>query len=306
MVIMPEVSTPVYQRIVLPTDLSACAERALPRALALAERAGAEVHLLYVVPPVEAEGTVAPTLDAEEFGLWREERARARLQGLRLTYRYGLNSRNAVSIQTSIVTHADTSAGILSYVRRQKADLIVMGTHGWSAHFGKGLGSVTQRVLTAAPCPVMTVPVHRPTVGLIRRVLLSVKDLKSADALHYADQLAHLFQSRLVLLTGAEQPDALISTPEKQEQPGISLLPPRVRAWVDAQPFQTSAVEYRAPHPAASRIPLVGDLEDTDVVVVPETQAALRLVRTGTCSVVSLGGAKSMRVRDQAFVANAA
>src|SRR5690606_15448401 len=102
MVIMPEVSTPVYQRIVLPTVLSAFAVGALPRALALAERAGAEVHLLYVVPPVEAEGTVAPTLDAEEFGLWREERARARLQGLRLTYRYGLNSRNAVSIQTRI------------------------------------------------------------------------------------------------------------------------------------------------------------------------------------------------------------
>ncbi len=267
-----------YQRIVLPTDLSACAERALPRALALAERAGADVHLLYVVAPLSSSEAVAPTLNPKEFGQWRRERARSRLEGLRLAYRYSLNNRHAVTMHTSIVTHADPSAGILSYARKHNADLIVMGSHGWSAHFGQGLGSVTQQVLTNAPCPVMTVPVHRTTAGLIRRVLLPVDNLSNMQALYGADYLAHLFQSRLLLL----------STPT---QPGDeSARPTPVQQWIAAQPLQSTKVEYLAlPPRTKADMPLLSDLEDTDVVVVPDTQAALRLARTGTCSVATLG-----------------
>ncbi|MCL4812302.1 MAG: universal stress protein [Vicinamibacteraceae bacterium] len=95
---------------------------------------------------------------------------------------------------------------ILRLAREQTADLIVMGTHGVSGFERLLLGSVTERVLRKAPCPVLTVPreASPETVDadVTCRAIVCPVDFGEASqsALHYALSLAQEAQGRLVLM----------------------------------------------------------------------------------------------------------
>lgn len=141
-------------RILVPVDFSACSERALAHAVALAARLGASLHLLHIVEDPIATGvwggeTVIPDLpelrrelveDAERrLEPYREEAERARVPIVSIA-RLGLAA-------ISIVEHAE-SLGV---------GLIVMGTHGRTGMAHLLMGSVAEYVMRHAPCPVLTV-----------------------------------------------------------------------------------------------------------------------------------------------------
>ena len=68
-------------------------------------------------------------------------------------------------IQPELVVHEGVAAdSILSFAQVQKADLIVMGTHGRRGFDRLMLGSVTDRVMRTAPCPVLAVSGSRTTL----------------------------------------------------------------------------------------------------------------------------------------------
>ena len=89
--------------------------------------------------------------------------------------------------------------------RTTLADLIVIGTHGRSGFERLMLGSVAEKVLRKAACPVLTVPAHAPDAvpreaGSVRRILCPVDfSSSSEDALEYA--LASLAQEAHARLT---------------------------------------------------------------------------------------------------------
>ena len=95
--------------------------------------------------------------------------------------------------------------GILDEQRARECDLIVMGTHGRGGFDGLVLGSVAEKVLRKAPCPVMTVPpgANRAdgTVAPLRTILCAV-DFSPASmmALNYALSLTEEPGRRLILL----------------------------------------------------------------------------------------------------------
>jgi nucleotide-binding universal stress UspA family protein len=140
-------------KILVPTDFSKSSQNALSYAVAFAQKFGAAVHLLHVVQDlalfIPEAMMVAPTgaPPVEQF----HEAARAALQ--RVVSELGV---------ADVVIHPEVVEGvpydtIIRFARERDIDLIVMGTHGHTglAHFL--LGSVSEKVVRRAPCPVLTV-----------------------------------------------------------------------------------------------------------------------------------------------------
>ncbi len=135
-------------RILAPTDLSPPAEAAVQYAHALAERFDAELHVLHVATDLDelarlhgATGVIDSSAGADAYDQW--------LAAL-LGEAGGLRRVEAVRINT------DVGGAICHYARAEAIDLIVMATHGRTGLTHLLLGSITERVLREAPCPLLT------------------------------------------------------------------------------------------------------------------------------------------------------
>lgn len=138
--------------ILHPTDFSSCADQAQARAAALARAIKAEMVLVYVL--VEAvlfgEGLVGMAEVEriyESQKRWAEKALADRVAALEAQ---GIAARSLLVVGTP----ADE---IVRAAERERADLIVLGTHGRGAVGRFFLGSVADRVVRTAPCPVVTV-----------------------------------------------------------------------------------------------------------------------------------------------------
>ena len=137
--------------ILVPTDFSDTSAAALDYARALAQAFGSTLHLIHVVPdPYTRPGTIeayGPSLDGL-LQQWKQQ-SEDHLRGL-------LADADASRTTRAVLTgHAFVE--IVQYAKRQNADLIVMGTHGRGPVAHMLLGSVAEKVVRKAPCPVLTV-----------------------------------------------------------------------------------------------------------------------------------------------------
>jgi nucleotide-binding universal stress UspA family protein len=140
-------------RILHPTDFSKASGPAFARALADARSGRTElllVHVLAPVIPVAGEGYVSPSVYEQ---MSESARAWARKQMDRLLARAKTARVRARALILEGVAHEQ----IVRTAKRQRAGLIVMGTHGRTGVARFFLGSVAARVAATAPCPVLTV-----------------------------------------------------------------------------------------------------------------------------------------------------
>ena len=141
------------RRILVPTDFGPSSALALDFARALANDAGGVVHVLHavttVVPAGEMPSVVGTDLNAATVALDLEAEASTRLHALVTGHGDG-----GIEVVTTTKSAADA---IVSYATDQHIDLIVIGTHGKGTVAQYLLGSVTDRVIRTAPCPVLTV-----------------------------------------------------------------------------------------------------------------------------------------------------
>jgi nucleotide-binding universal stress UspA family protein len=179
------------RRILCPTDLSDIAPRAFDHAVALARFHQAEVELAYVSEPL-LPGPVAPA----SYPPWAilDPAVRGRLQS-------ALEDLAAPARQAGVAVRFGVYEGqvvseILDRARAWPADLLVMGTHGRGGFERWVLGSVTEKVLRKASCPVLTVPppasgLHPAGPVLFRSIVCPV-DFSDASlaALEHALKLA--------------------------------------------------------------------------------------------------------------------
>lgn len=143
------------KRLLHPTDFSECAQRAEAEAAALLRETGGELIVLHVA--VEAPlfnegffGLVEPQRVYEAQRAWAQTALDARVAALR---REGLAAR--ALIRTGVPAEE-----IVRAAGDESCDLIVIGTHGRGGLDRFLLGSVTDRVLRTARCPVLTVRAH--------------------------------------------------------------------------------------------------------------------------------------------------
>ena len=124
-----------------------------------------------------------------------------------------------VDIETLLDEAMNVPETILSRARSGSVDLIVMGTHGRSGFQRLVLGSIAEKVLRKACCPVLTVPPHAP--GAVPRDIVSMQrilcpvdfSLSSGRALEYAASLAQEAHARLTVLHVLELPPDLSEFP---------------------------------------------------------------------------------------------
>jgi len=141
-----------FGRLLVPTDFSAGSERAWAEARRLAARLGAELVLVHVLveTPLFSEGP------------FTMKRARDVFDASRAWAVKTLGDWTTTAAAESIPARWVLRTGvpykeIVGAAARERADLIVMGTHGRGGLDRALLGSVADRVIRLAPCPVMTV-----------------------------------------------------------------------------------------------------------------------------------------------------
>lgn len=141
------------RRVLHPTDFSRASSAAFTRAVAEARTNRSElvlVHVLAPVIPVAGEGYVSPSV-YEQMAV--SARAWAQKQMDRL-----LTKAKAARVRArGLVLEGVAHEQIVRAARRQRAGVIVMGTHGRTGVARFFLGSVAARVAAIAPCPVLTV-----------------------------------------------------------------------------------------------------------------------------------------------------
>lgn len=141
-----------FERILVPTDFSAGSERAWAIARQLAERLGAELILFHVVveAPLFSEGPFTMEHARSVFSKAREWANTTLGEWTAAATASGLRARSIVG------TGAPTKE-IIATAGLEHADLIVMGTQGRGGLDRALLGSVAERVIRLAPCPVLVV-----------------------------------------------------------------------------------------------------------------------------------------------------
>lgn len=144
----------VIKKILVATDFGPASETALSYGRALAELFGAALHVLHVTENVyltAANGydyaSIPPQLQEEI------ERAAQKQTEALLTE----EDRRTLHATALSVTHNTPAAAIVEYARTNRSDLIVLGTHGRGAFAHLFMGSVAERVVRTASCPVLTV-----------------------------------------------------------------------------------------------------------------------------------------------------
>ncbi len=173
-------------KILDPLDGSQLSECALEPAVTLARQPGAEMLLVRV--PV-----------ADTFGFTISE---ARQIELRYETQDYLETICEANKQPGLIMHTqliegDVAGAIVDTAASEQADLIIMSTHGYSGLTRWVLGSVTEKVLRSAPCPVLAVRAVRQ----IRKILITLDGSDLAeDALEPGLSLAQGLGAEISLL----------------------------------------------------------------------------------------------------------
>ena len=140
----------MFTNIMWATDGSEHAERALEYATAIADREGARLQVVHVVEKLVAGRTAGQNVFVNEDQIDAKIKEQARQASAQHNIKATIHM-----IPSGVGQIADRIAGIATDTG---ADLIVVGTRGHSALGGLLLGSVTQRLLHVAGCPVLAVP----------------------------------------------------------------------------------------------------------------------------------------------------
>lgn len=192
----PEVKQQIaLETILFATDFEASAGRALPFAVALADRYGAKFYAAHVIPP-------------GAYALARPESIELTLEELQAHASRSLNQivdplRQHGQRCGTLLGCGDVPDVLMEFVRNHSVDLVVVGT---SSRGGLGkvlLGSTAEDIIRVAPCPVLTVGPHVTPVASVRvhRIVCATDfSLGSLRAAEFAASLAHEYQADLTLV----------------------------------------------------------------------------------------------------------
>ena len=204
--------------ILCPIDFSEFSIRAYHYALSLAEHYRAKLVAQHIVElwRYPYADYVASTGDYAEFSRALRDGGKQQLQEF-------VKSHSHDEMEPELVVHEGAAPdSILSFAQARKTDLIVMGTHGRRGYDRMVLGSVTNRVMRRAPCPVLAIcrPPHdssaageeRGCVHHLSRILFCTDFSDNSErALNYAISATAEYAAELTLLHVLEE----IPTPAK-------------------------------------------------------------------------------------------
>ena len=139
------------RKVLVPVDFSEPSRKAIRYAQVFAEQFGAKLTLLHVVEPLSypPDFAVVPLLPPDAEGL--------RLREL-TTHLEDLSRSVGGRVQTeALVISGRPWQGVVDYAKESETDLIIVSTHGYTGFKHVLLGSVTEKIVRHAPCPVLVV-----------------------------------------------------------------------------------------------------------------------------------------------------
>jgi nucleotide-binding universal stress UspA family protein len=200
------------RRIVCPVDFSDLSRRALDHAIAVARWYGSRLTVLYVyhIPPAGmalSSLPVGPAAEVSAVSPADRDQLRQQLKGF----------APAVALKDIpveyLVAEGDVATEVLA--EAEAADMVVLGTHGRSGFEHLILGSVAEKVVRKAHCPVMTIPpaasdATNGVPALFHRIVAGI-DFSDASlhAFEYALSLAEEADAHLTVLRVVEVPREL-------------------------------------------------------------------------------------------------
>jgi nucleotide-binding universal stress UspA family protein len=140
------------KKILVPIDFSETSKKAFQYAMKFAEQFDCEITLLHVVEPISP--MVGAPLAVEAFSVADDEFSVAEQKLAVLAAESHVNGANSVH---SLVRIGHAPNEITKAAKDLDVDLIVIATHGYTSWRHLCMGSTTERVVRAAPCPVLVV-----------------------------------------------------------------------------------------------------------------------------------------------------
>jgi nucleotide-binding universal stress UspA family protein len=194
------------ESILCPVDFSEGSAKAYDYAYSLALRYGAKLYVEHVIDLLPNSYAYDNFPEAAASNLYWNLSQGAEERLTRMVKRHSPNG-----LQAEMIIHKGfVPESILSLAHKERADLIVMGTHGRRGLDRLVMGSVTEHILRKAPCPVLAVrkPCHdfvspeQPQELVHLRKILLTTDFSTcaADALKYALSLAQEYNAELTVL----------------------------------------------------------------------------------------------------------
>ncbi|MBN2013374.1 universal stress protein [candidate division KSB1 bacterium] len=141
------------KRILCPVDLSDRSYRALDEAVELARNFQAKIYLVHVVEMHEFKKRRVKAYSSDEAFNRMSEMLKSEMKVS--------DQFSDVEIERVVRRNVDAAAEIVNYAKDQEIDLITLSTHGHGYWPRVLLGSVTEKVLQIAPCPVLTIRVKK-------------------------------------------------------------------------------------------------------------------------------------------------
>lgn len=132
-------------KILVPTDFSETAEKAVTYGVELAKRFNAKLDLLHAFDEVILYAPTTADVYREKFEAGIQEdldKVTSKMEGVEVE---------------SVMRRGAPFVEIIRYAKENDVDLIVIGSHGRGAVMHMLLGSVAEKVVRKAPCPVLTV-----------------------------------------------------------------------------------------------------------------------------------------------------
>jgi nucleotide-binding universal stress UspA family protein len=143
----------MFRRILFGTDFSPASRPAFRRATELARQVRGRLLIAHVIPsvgPLGAEGYMTPRMYEE---MERAVRVSAQKQLDRLVAR----ARKAGAATRGLLLSGAAPEAIARAARKERSDVVIVGTHGRTGLERLLAGSVASRIVGTAPCPVLTV-----------------------------------------------------------------------------------------------------------------------------------------------------
>lgn len=173
----------MIKKILFPTDFSATAQNAFRHCILLADKYGADIHMLHVIFP-EYEALDLPVMAAQATKE-KAEAARAIMKSMVETALAQVQAASEMERLPNIRADVEIGAAgklIGEIARREGADLIVMGTKGEHNVLERVFGSVTTAVIDKAPCHIWIVPEEAIFDKI--DIVAYASDLQEADPYH--------------------------------------------------------------------------------------------------------------------------
>lgn len=203
--------------ILIPVDFSETSLLAIKHGAFLAKYTKGDVTLLHVInKQYEHYAVVEQPLHIDDPAAY-ETGASNKLNELAAS----VSKEYGVAVNT-IVSLGNPTKEIINNAKEVKADLIVMGTHGYSPLEELVIGSNTLKVITKSSCPVMTMSEKASRFGY-KNILIPIDTSgHSRQKVNYAIELSKIFSAHLHVV-------GLIGKNDANEQPGMDIVMTQVK-----------------------------------------------------------------------------